>query len=179
MICTKCKIDKNEDEFYKSNKNRCKECIKKINRKSDNKPENKQRKMEYQRKYRSDPNKREKLRLDQQNYHNKNIHKVWAYATIYSHKKRYNVYITVDELTNIAKNTTICPICKTKFNWIYGKGCTMSNSPTLDRLNNENDITINNIQILCLSCNTTKSHRTVEEMDKWILQWQEYRKMKL
>lgn len=191
MICKKCNKDKDLSEFYKNkdgkiNKYTCTDCISEYNRKyhkeyfkeyyikNKEKHNNKNKEWYIKNKNYYIKNK-EKIRKQKIEYINKNVHKVWARSSINDHKKKkYNVIITVDELTNLAKNTLNCPICGIKFRWEYGRGNTM-NSPTLDRINNEDSITKENCHIICKRCNITKLDRTLEEMDNWIQQWNKYR----
>jgi len=79
----------------------------------------------------------------------------------------FNVIVTPIALRKrIDKNFGICEIC----------GCIMTfdryrypldNSATLDRMNNEEIMTINNIQIICSKCNRTKSNKTMSEFIEW------------
>jgi len=71
--------------------------------------------------------------------------------------------ITIDELTDIIKSVNHCYLCKCKLDWSPGKGRTMPNSPTIDRLDNERFIDKNNIAIICHECNTIKGRRTLNE----------------
>jgi hypothetical protein len=43
------------------------------------------------------------------------------------------------------------------------KGKASWESPSVDRLSNSDILTVNNIQIICRRCNTTKLDRTMEE----------------
>ena len=64
----------------------------------------------------------------------------------------------------MAQKTDACFICGAVLDWQLGnKGRMKSNSPTLDRVDNENVIRKNNILILCYKCNATKRDRTFEE----------------
>lgn len=49
----------------------------------------------------------------------------------------------------------------------YSTGKTQDDSPTLDRLNNEDFINLDNIQILCCQCNNFKRDRTIPELIEW------------
>jgi len=99
-------------------------------------------------------------------YYRKNLYRIWAIATINHHKKRdFDVIIIIDELEELAKNTIYCPLCDIKLKWEKGKK--QDNSPTLDRINNEKILTLDNIKIICSKCNTTKSNRTMNEFIKY------------
>lgn len=57
-----------------------------------------------------------------------------------------------------------CFICGIQLDWELGnKGRTHASSPTLDRMDNQNEIRQDNVLILCYSCNATKRDRTLQE----------------
>lgn len=122
-----------------------------------------------QKKSQHDSYKRNKLNITLQI--NKRSHRVWAQKTIYEHKRNgYIVNISTDELELLSKNTKHCKYCGCKLNYNYGtKGKTISNSPSMDRINNEKEINITNIQIICHNCNSTKRARTHREFVKYCL----------
>ena len=68
----------------------------------------------------------------------------------------------------------VCPICGIKLRKGYGNGQSRD-SISLDRINNEKELTINNIQFICRRCNATKSDRSLEEMDIWVEKYILYR----
>ena len=91
-----------------------------------------------------------------------NPHKRWAQLTISNHRTSgYIVNINRSELELIAEDTNVCQLCGQKLNWNNTK--TSKNSPSLDRIDNENYLDINNIQIICHRCNVTKGSRTMNE----------------
>jgi len=95
-----------------------------------------------------------------------NVHRLWAMGTIRSHnnsKKGYTILLSVVVLTELAKNTRICYYCGCELDWTPLKGKLNMNSPTLDRRNNEKEIRLDNINIICTLCNTTKQDRTEKE----------------
>ena len=53
-------------------------------------------------------------------------------------------------------------MCDEPLDWEYGTGRN-DNSPTLDRVNNENILTLDNTWIICSRCNATKHNRTMKE----------------
>jgi len=145
--CTKCGKLKNIDEFYTRLGNlsaRCKSC------------EN-ESKQEYNRKH---PDK--KSRWNKQ-WRTRNLVEAWAMDTLYKHGKNgYKIEISNECLVDIAKITTRCEICGTELKWI-SDGKISLDSPTLDRLHNSDVINKDNIQIICLKCNTTKHNRSMDE----------------
>jgi len=152
-ICPKCGIEKPISEFYLRNKNSkcvaswCKSCMNKDNRIYYNKNKN------------SILMKR-KIKI------NDSYHFYWAKSTLNKHAKRgYKISLSIKELEKIAKMSLSCPICGAVFDWSYGnKNCRLQpNSPTLDRTNNENFLSIDNIMIICYKCNITKQDKTLFE----------------
>lgn len=93
----------------------------------------------------------------------------WAKQTISNHRRRgYTVNITSKELTDLAYKTTHCKYCGIKLEFSYGEGKSLRITPTLDRTNNDSDLYINNIQIICHSCNTGKGEMTHDEFISYI-----------
>jgi hypothetical protein len=90
----------------------------------------------------------------------------WSTGTINSHRYRNcKVDINLDDLENLAKSSTHCKICGVKLSWEYGnkKARPIPSSPTLDRIDNDLNLNINNVQIICHDCNSTKRSRTMKE----------------
>ena len=161
--CNKCKKEKPLNEFCKRSDSKdkkahwCKECVSKWGKEYRQKDETKIRINKYYK-----DNKKE-IREYQKEWSKKNRYINWARNTLRSHKTRnYIVEITINELTKVAKQIHYCPLCNTKLDWEVGTGFN-SNSPTLDRTNNEKILTLSNTQIICHSCNTTKHNRTMKE----------------
>lgn len=102
-------------------------------------------------------------------YNKKNPHKHWIRHTLHNHRKKYKVNITIDELTKLAKETKKCIYCSRKLIFQYGKrgGKAEKDSPSLDRIDNENELNINNVQIICFECNDMKGRKTHEGLIKW------------
>lgn len=98
-------------------------------------------------------------------YTRRNPRRRWATACLSGHRRRgYAIEMTCQELYEIALKTEYCFICGTTINWQLGnKGNMKNDSPTLDRLDNENVIRKDNILILCYKCNATKRDRTLNE----------------
>lgn len=88
----------------------------------------------------------------------------WASRTLSSHKSRgHTINISREELIEFLENKTKCELCGRELNWESNKKKIRQDSPTLDRMNNENVIDIDNIMILCHRCNASKQDRTLKE----------------
>jgi len=96
----------------------------------------------------------------------KHPRKMWAKNSVAVHKTRHdNVIITWQELFEKANVTDECPICGCKLDWSVNTkgGRPKHNSPSLDRINNDDTITKENSWIVCLHCNVIKSDRPLLE----------------
>lgn len=93
----------------------------------------------------------------------------WARNSLYTHRaKGFDVKIKPPELFAKALNTNNCEICGREL--LYYKGGRNGpsiNSASLDRMNNEEIITSENILILCWGCNVTKGPRTMREFHEY------------
>lgn len=131
-------------------------------------------------KKRSKRYRRQKLEEDPEYYKRKrrmltvehridNPHRTWTQGTISSHKRNgYIVNIETDELQRVAEQTDRCVMCGRLLNWGQGNKKTLhSDSPTLDRINNEKILTMESTQILCLRCNTKKGSMPMKEFVNW------------
>ena len=181
-ICNRCGISKYLYEFRKYNRpgktkteyrTICLDCDAKAQRvRYNSNPEKyKQIQKEYTkrnpekvtkttRKYRS--KNRDKLNKHHLEWINADINrakKIWCANTIYNHSKRGHIIeITKDELFEMSKHSAMCPICGTELRWTQGNGYTYD-SPTLDRIDNESILSIENIWIICTTCNNHKSNK--------------------
>ena len=92
-------------------------------------------------------------------------HRQWAIGTVRSHRQKgFDVRISIPELTARAEGTSSCPICLGPL--VFGPKATGRcgpTSPSLDRKDNEQVMTMENTQIICMPCNTTKGPRTMAE----------------
>jgi len=148
-ICTVCKKRKSITKFYKRNDrrigyhSRCKQCADKLHVEwvKNNPLQN------------LDNNRKWKI---------SNPKRYWCNKTI-NHHKDYGikVEITTIELLNYIKDIDNCELCGKEISWYNTK--TSLNSPTMDRINNEDVIDISNIMLICHQCNTTKNVRTLKE----------------
>src|SRR5574344_770488 len=134
---------------------------------------NKDKKREYMKKYyvshkehirRYNSNNRERLRESAIEYKIEHYRRLWSCYTLGGHRRYgYNVTITPDELHEIALKTERCFYCNELIDWSPRKGKLNVRSPSLDRSNNEKEMRIDNVKIICHLCNTTKQQRTHEE----------------
>jgi hypothetical protein len=106
--------------------------------------------------------KKERNRNTKRKRREKFPERCWAIRRLSSHRKKYQVFVTVDELEHLAMTIKKCPFCGISLNYLVLGGLSRE-GPTLDRLNNEKFLTIDNIQILCYNCNTAKLKRTFKE----------------
>jgi hypothetical protein len=101
--------------------------------------------------------------------------RAWAKQTLSDHRlvwKRQGIKkspsLTQGTLADYVKNINNCQVCGVSLDWTRGtKGGTANiNSPSLDRKDpNDNYVSLDNIQILCTSCNKSKANLSKEE---WI-----------
>lgn len=86
-------------------------------------------------------------------------HRVWARSSFFGHKIRgCSMNITIDDLEELARSTTECQYCGIPLEFKYGAGFNPV-SPTLERIDNEDNLSPDNITIVCRRCNTTKGDR--------------------
>jgi len=87
-----------------------------------------------------------------------------ALIAINNHKHRgYDVRITTDELVELYKATTHCPICGIELCHAYGSKGQRDNAASIDRKENSKVMTKENIWIICQRCNTMKGNQTMKE----------------
>lgn len=150
-LCSKCKLILSLDKFYWESKHRyrhiCKKCW------------GEQTKAWWAK------NGHAKSNLYRQHYKTKHPVKQWATSCINSHKARgFAVKFTSSELEKLALTTIVCSICKNEINWNpENRKIHSLDSPSVDRINNGTILSLDNIAIVCYSCNTTKQSRTMPE----------------
>ncbi len=92
-----------------------------------------------------------------------NFHKAWAHNTINGHRNKGICFtFSVVELVSWAQEIQCCRLCQGPLDWTPGP--MTDASPTLDRIDNlmgEHDL--DDVQILCASCNRSKGSRSMEE----------------
>lgn len=114
-------------------------------------------------------NNKEKIRQYFKEWELKNPFYHVARATLYKHKKYKNCIVkdvSTKWLMDKFKDTPYCEICGVLLDYSK-KGKLVSNSPSLDRLNNEKEIRKDNIQILCHRCNSTKGDKNIKDLVSW------------
>ena len=91
--------------------------------------------------------------------------KYWCRYVLHNHRnKGFDIRIDKSELEELAIQTTHCPICNVPFTYNNGtNGRQRTNSPSLDRIDNEDILTIDNVWIICLGCNTTKYNKSMKQ----------------
>ena len=157
--CSKCGVEKPIIDFYKHEKRNgrkpglfsaCKKCSNQAVKESTKK----------------NPEIGIKARAWAAQDYRRNKRRYWASSTIRNHGLRgFVVEVKKEELTKKALGTDECFLCGAGLRWNREDGePTMCNeTPTLDRMDNEKTITINNVEIVCLLCNSTKRNRTFKE----------------
>jgi hypothetical protein len=89
-------------------------------------------------------------------------HNAWAGKSVADHKAHgHTIRFTIAELTALAKETTHCPICNVELKW--QRGGLKLNSPSLDRRDNGDILTKDNVWIICHQCNATKGSRSLSQ----------------
>ncbi len=160
--CSRCGQWKHISEFHKTKNGKygvrsiCKECANKYTKEyyesnteyyKEYYENNKDCKKKYAKEYRENVTnyKRQKIGI-----------------SLRKHKKQgYDVLVTTDECMGMDNDH--CFYCGCRLEWEYGTGFTNC-SPTIDRKENENTLTKDNIVFACRSCNGIKGDGTTKEM---------------
>jgi len=158
-------------KYYNENKEKCIEKTKewrKKNKKHIKKYDKKYKKTNKEKikkiKHEWDMKNVEHNKIEQQKRTRRLPERVWATHSLYGHKRNgCEIKITIDELEQIAKNTKNCEYCGHELIYRAKQKNDRKYIPTLDRIDIENEIRLDNIQILCIICNTTKLNRTHKE----------------
>lgn len=90
----------------------------------------------------------------------------WIANILSNHRQRFVVDIDTYELAEKWKDVKYCNICGIHLDWSCGKGIMQNNSPSIDRINNEKIMNINNVQLVCSQCNRIKSSNTMTKFIK-------------
>lgn len=93
----------------------------------------------------------------------------WSRATTHSHfRKGHSVNFTPEQLCEFVKDKNTCDFCECDLLWANKTGKPQQNSPSLENINLNVNINLDNIAIICRRCNTTKSNRTLKEYIEYI-----------
>ena len=166
-VCTKCGKTKTPEEYYKGFL-RCKAC---------DRVENELRSKElslletYTCKICGKTKAREKFSKGKTSCKecDRNTHTLkWLKNSLQRHyKKGYGVSVTETELkTNM--DITHCNICGKELKRGRNKKTSRNAAPSLDRINNETNMTLDNTQIICNECNVMKCNRTMDEYIQYL-----------
>jgi hypothetical protein len=85
----------------------------------------------------------------------------WSRTTIQHHRRKFPVLFSAHELKKVIENHSACQFCGRQFCWENSK--IQDDSPTVDRMDNGQNLTLSNILILCHQCNSTKRNRSLPE----------------
>jgi len=88
---------------------------------------------------------------------------MWALNTLGGHRRKgFGIHISINNLESLAKKIIYCLYCGMELDWTSGNknNSPKLNSPSLDRINNEKELRMDNIRILCYGCNRTKGNKT-------------------
>jgi regulatory protein YycI of two-component signal transduction system YycFG len=76
-------------------------------------------------------------------------------------KNKLEHTLTLEELKEIYPTNNKCPVFGITFEW----GGNQSNSPSIDRIDNDKGYTKNNCQVISARANSIKSNATIEELE--------------
>lgn len=94
----------------------------------------------------------------------KGIWFLWSKNAITGHKnKGYVILFSISELEQKAKNSILCSLCHIKIDWDNNSNNCAPNRPTLENINLKKELKLEDTEITCRSCNTTKGSRTKKE----------------
>jgi len=91
----------------------------------------------------------------------------WSKRTITAHRiNGHRVDIIPEDLSNFADTIDKCQFCGIELLWKNDKGIFQQNSPTLENLDLNHTLTMENCVIICHKCNKTKSDTTLDSYIK-------------
>jgi 5-methylcytosine-specific restriction endonuclease McrA len=118
----------------------------------------------HQKIYRQSDSYKQKTKITKKRYRDLNYEAGWADGTISHHRANgYIVNLHRQELINLAKSTRTCSICGIELDWSINKKKMKTYSPTLDRINNEKELNMSNVHIVCNRCNKAKGTMKYDE----------------
>lgn len=150
-ICTKCTIPKHLNQFSKNKLKKdghhyvCKVCV-----------------SVYSKEYGQRPSAKLLKKASAIRFTLNRPRRRWADVTISVHRQKgYDVSdLSIDFVEQLALKTSHCYYCSKELNWNKKGPGPSHNSPTLDRINNENYLSKENVRIVCCSCNIRKGNFT-------------------
>lgn len=93
----------------------------------------------------------------------------WSRATTQGHfKKGHSINFTPEQLCEFIKDKKTCDFCECELLWNNETGKPQQNSPSLENINLNVNINLDNIAIICRRCNTTKSNRNLKDYIEYI-----------
>lgn len=117
-----------------------------------------------QKEYRKTDSYKIKSKISKKKYRDLHYEESWVDSTLGRHKAAgYIINITRQQLIRIAKETKKCELCGELLDWSINKKKMKTYSPTLDRINNEIIMTMDNTQIICNRCNKSKGTMPQDE----------------
>lgn len=91
----------------------------------------------------------------------------WARSSINHHKRQNSeICFSAEDLAEFSKNKISCPWCKIELSW--GSNTLMNSTPSLENLNLKKVLQLDDIEIVCFKCNTSKSDRTLSDYIEYI-----------
>lgn len=121
--------------------------------------------------YHNDPEFRKRMLNSAKNYALRYPIRTWANSVIGGHRRRgISIEVTRIQLEKLAEETKTCFYCGCllRYGPQNGKKRWHRDSASVDRIDNEKPLSINNIQILCCQCNLAKNKMTAKEFSEWI-----------
>lgn len=101
--------------------------------------------------------------INSMNKINRDVNRRRASTTLRNHLYReFKIKCSITDIASKFKETKQCPICGVTLTTTMGNGHDF-NAPSLDRINNENEIRVDNTWIICHKCNTKKGDMTLVE----------------
>jgi hypothetical protein len=120
----------------------------------------------YRERYQNDKAFRELRKISIKKSQQKYPFRTWAQHTLSSHKRKgIIVTLTREQIENIAIKIISCPLCNCTLT--YSKEFSDC-SASLDRIDNDKSLSIDNAQILCYRCNNAKRTMSMNEFKIWI-----------
>ena len=86
----------------------------------------------------------------------------WAHGVWRNHVNHgYEMRLTKADLVEMGEGNTRCKYCGVELDYSYKRGRgSQANSPSIDRIDNGQVVSKENIQIICRKCNASKQNRT-------------------